>query len=162
MTNVSFEEFFAEQDIREAVEEEDLNYVYIVWQTSYNETNDLTAYLISCGVDPLEYDLSKIYDSMYKGINVPSQLTIPDGVLFIESMAFMNCHSLQEITLPKSIKTIRPYAFSKCVNLNKIIYQGTLSEWRKLDKRVGIFEGRNGKPLTIECTDANYVYGDKQ
>lgn len=162
MIKISFEEFFAEQDIREAVEEEDLDYVYIVWNTSYTKTNDLTAYLISCGVDPLEYDLSKIYDSMYKEINVPPRMTIPDGILSIETMAFMNCHSLQEITLPKSVKTIRPYAFSKCINLHKIIYEGTLDDWKKLDKRVGIFEGREGRPITIECTDTFYVYGDKQ
>lgn len=160
MTKVSFEEFFAEQDIREAVEDDDLDYVYIVWQCNYNATNDLTAYLISCGVDPLEYDLSKIYDSMYKGINVSANFTIPESVLTIESMAFHNCQSLQTLTLPKSVRTICPYAFAKCRNLKKIIYGGTLAEWKALDKRIGIFEGREGRPIIIECTDDIYVYGE--
>lgn len=158
---MKFEEFFAERDIVEAVEDDDLDYVYIVWHEQHTSTNELTAYLYSLGVDPLEYDLNKIYHSMYKGMNIPANFVIPEGTLYIETQAFCNCETLQELTIPASVRVIRSYAFANCTNLEKIVYQGTLEQWRKLDKRIGIFQGRQGKYITIQCTDKNYVYGEK-
>ena len=60
-----------------------------------------------------------IPDSAFRGINVTS-VTIPSLVTSIERYAFYNCSSLTSITIPEGVTSIGDYAFSGCSSLTSI------------------------------------------
>ncbi|MDR1905733.1 MAG: leucine-rich repeat domain-containing protein, partial [Clostridiales bacterium] len=51
-------------------------------------------------------------------------ITIPEGVITIDSNAFFGCLKLTKITIPKSVEDMRSYAFAGCVGLNDITIPG--------------------------------------
>ena len=60
-------------------------------------------------------------------------ITIPNSVTSIGWHTFEHCSSLTNITIPNSVTFIDNYAFSGCSNLKDIYYEGTKSQWEKLD-----------------------------
>lgn len=80
---------------------------------------------------------------------------IIEGVLSIGSGAFANCLSLKSVTLPHSLKEIKFNAFFNCVELEKLSYNGTKEEWRKIKR------GSNWlaqcKTCEIKCIDGPLV-----
>lgn len=60
-------------------------------------------------------------------------VTIPNSVNSIGKYAFKGCTSLKSITIPKSVTSIGNHAFEDCSNLKDIYYEGTKSQWEKLD-----------------------------
>lgn len=75
-------------------------------------------------------------------------VTIPNSVNSIGKYAFKGCTSLKSITIPKSVTSIGNHAFEDCSNLKDIYYEGTKSQWEKLDinlnKNVTIHYGKKG------------------
>ncbi len=61
-------------------------------------------------------------------------MTIPEGVKTIGEDAFYFCPKLKSVTIPSSVTSIGEDAFSDCTNLNNIKYNGTESEWEKIDR----------------------------
>ena len=61
-----------------------------------------------------------------------TKFVIPDTVLYVGNKAFMGAKNLQSVTIPKSVTNIYPYAFDGCDNLTSVYYQGTESEWLKI------------------------------
>ena len=53
-------------------------------------------------------------------------VSIPEGVITINSGAFNNCTSLVTVTLPSSIEDIRSCSFSGCENLNQTSAQAII------------------------------------
>ena len=49
-----------------------------------------------------------------------TQLTIPEGVNYIDSFAFENCKALKNVKLPQSLKQIGEKAFSHCSSLEEL------------------------------------------
>lgn len=83
-------------------------------------------------------------------------VTIPNSVNSIGKYAFKGCTSLKSITIPKNVTSIGNHAFEDCSNLKDIYYEGTKSQWEKLDiilgKNVTIHYGKkddtsSDKPL---------------
>ena len=62
---------------------------------------------------------------------------------------FEYCKGLSSLTIPNSVTSIGQGAFDYCNNLNTIIYQGTVSDWAKVECPPGSF----ASGLTITCTD---------
>ena len=77
-----------------------------------------------------------------------TNITIPNSVTFIDNYAFENCTNLKSITIPNSVTSINYSAFSGCTSLKDIYYEGTKSQWEKLDinldKNVTIHYGKKG------------------
>lgn len=72
---------------------------------------------------------------------------IPENVTHIEHGAFEKCNNLTSITIPKSVVDIGNKAFSS--SLTNVTYQGTLSDWAKVNCPPGSF----ASGVTITCTD---------
>jgi len=60
-------------------------------------------------------------------------VTIPDGVVIIESYTFSNCGSLTSVTIPNSVKLIEYGAFSSCEKLKDVYYNGDVESWLGID-----------------------------
>ena len=62
-----------------------------------------------------------------------TNITIPNSVTSIDNYAFKNCTNLKSITIPNSVTSINYSVFSGCTSLKDIYYEGTKSQWEKLD-----------------------------
>lgn len=102
-------------------------------------------------------------------------VTIPNSVNSIGKYAFKGCTSLKSITIPKSVTSIGNHAFEDCSNLKDIYYEGTKSQWEKLDinldKSVTIHYGKkdnssSDKPsqktkFTLGKNNNSYYHSDE-
>lgn len=93
-------------------------------------------------------NLTIIPSSTFSSCSSLSSIKLPEKLEVICSSAFYNCKNLANITLPKSLKKLETYAFGYCDNLEIINYQGTMNEWKKIDKE---------KKVTNENSDG-HVY----
>lgn len=62
------------------------------------------------------------------------KVTISDGVQGIMMMAFMFCTELETVVIPQSVEAIDVGAFMYCPNLKTVKYDGTIEEWRAIEK----------------------------
>lgn len=60
-------------------------------------------------------------------------IVVPNNVTCIEEYAFNYCTSLESISIPNSVNYIGPEAFRQCLSLKSIYYDGTISDWKKLN-----------------------------
>ena len=67
--------------------------------------------------------------SAFNGSNL-SGVILPDGLDSIGEGAFGNS-TIEEINIPASVTSLGENAFRDCESLKKIIYEGTMSEWKK-------------------------------
>ena len=79
----------------------------------------------------------------------------PDGysVTSIGRSAFENCSGLTSITIPDSVTSIGYWAFYGCSGLTEIHYDGTIAEWKAIDKE--FYWNSNTGDYTVYCTDGN-------
>ncbi|MBE6621304.1 MAG: hypothetical protein E7625_08120 [Ruminococcaceae bacterium] len=84
-----------------------------------------------------------------KNANIPT-----DGsVTAIGNFSFLNRTELTSITIPESITYVGSFAFSWCSNLNSMTYEGTMAQWKAIEKNEGWNEG---VPATVvHCTDGD-------
>lgn len=71
-------------------------------------------------------------------------MTIPRGVVTIDSNAFEDCTSLASVTIPRSVTEIGYRAFYNCSPNLKIQYDGTKAQWEAI--------GYKSK-ATVHCSD---------
>lgn len=79
------------------------------------------------------------------------ELKIPKKVEYIGERAFSNCVALKSLTLPKSIKYLGADLLNDCLNLRRLTYEGTVSNWKKIEKDPRLFDG--SKISFIDCVD---------
>lgn len=84
-------------------------------------------------------------------------IIIPDGVTSIDVEAFLNCKSLTSITIPTSVKTIGKSALSGCTYLTKIVYLGTVDEWRAISKLADWDKNTRNYELEVHTHDYEAV-----
>ena len=100
---------------------------------------------IGCGVTATEatYDIANVIIPAYS----------PKGELVKEIFYFIDYDNIQSIRLPKGLEFIETNTVRGCYGLNKIIYNGTMTEWENISK------GENwnlGVPAdVVQCTDGN-------
>lgn len=86
-----------------------------------------------------------------------------DGLQVIDYECFRNCEELKEINLPKTITRIRRNVFYRCDQLSEIKYEGTVADWKKVEKddaydTESVWDLRD---IKVVCTDGStYFLGD--
>ena len=78
-------------------------------------------------------------------------ITIPEGFLEIR-VGFGYSNLLEKITLPTSIRKLCSGVMQNCPSLETIEYQGTIEEWRAIEKEDGW-----GPDYTVVCSDGRLV-----
>lgn len=73
-------------------------------------------------------------------------IKIPNSVTYIGQNAFYFCTSLVDVAIPVSVTHIVEGAFAACLSLERVIYEGTMEQWKQL-----LHVDNNIK--TIQCTD---------
>lgn len=82
--------------------------------------------------------VSEIKEYAFCGCSSLTNITIPNSVTSICIGAFEDCLCLKSITIPNNVTSIGYSTFSGCSNLKDIYYEGTKSQWEKLQKKFDI------------------------
>ena len=85
----------------------------------------------------------------FGGLTTIETFTVPEGVKTIGYCCFAGCPNLKSVDLPKSLKEIGVRSFSDCGKLKTINYNGTKSDWSKIDLSAQIIT-----PI-IHCSNGN-------
>ena len=80
-----------------------------------------------------------------------TNITLPDGLTSISTMAFGECSNLTSIVIPDSVTSIGDDAFYCCSSLTSINFGGTIEQWNSISKGNGW--ALNTGSYTIYCTD---------
>lgn len=95
-----------------------------------------------------------IYDNAFTDYWGISDIVIPEGVTSIGKYAFNVCLMLKSITIPKSVTSIGNAAFCGCPSLEKVIFKGTMEEWRNISFGIiGAFDLGTAENFEIICSD---------
>lgn len=84
-----------------------------------------------------------------------TSVTLPNHLTTIEHQLFYHCVNLSSVTIPDSVTVINTGIFSGCNNLKEVIYQGTLTQWKSIQKNKS-FDGIFHHNVTLKCTDGVY------
>ena len=94
--------------------------------------------------------ITSILPTLFKGSHVQA-ITMTDNIVSIEKFAFEECRELTYVRLPSSIQKIHSRAFADCDTLTFIQYEGTMAEWRAVEKAADWDEGAG--LYTVICSD---------
>ena len=95
--------------------------------------------------------VTSIGDYAFFGCSSLTSIAIGDSVTSIGEYAFSGCSSLISITIPDSVTNIGDSAFYGCSLLESIIFQGSMKQWKAIDK--GIWWNLSTGSYTVTCTD---------
>ena len=90
--------------------------------------------------------VTSIGNSTFEYCTSLTSVTIGNSVTSIVDYAFYNCASLTNVTIGNSVTSIGDYVFKNCEKLEKIVYTGTLSQWRAI-------KGSDNISLIVTCKD---------
>lgn len=108
-------------------------------------------------------------------------VTLPEGVKTIRDSAFSDCFGMPEVILPSSLTRIEIHAFygsdiktltlphglqyigrsafGGCMFLEKIIYRGTVAEFKRIEKEEPLITMSNESNV-VHCTDGDVTLLD--
>ena len=93
---------------------------------------DVTGKVIN--IDISKTKVSMLPASVFKKSIYLTKVILCDGLKVIDYECFRNCEELKEINLPKTIARIGRNVFYRCDQLSEIKYEGTLADWKKVEK----------------------------
>ena len=94
-----------------------------------------------------------LFRSYIDGVDVTSNLVIPEGVSEIKNFAFSNCTSMTTVTISSTVTSIGEKAFMNCNKLSSIVFDGTMEQWNTIAK--GVDWNSNTGNYTIQCIDGD-------
>ena len=154
VTNIGGYAFYG-CDSLESITVEQGNPIYHSAGNCIIETKSKTL-IVGCknSVIPADGSVTSIGDYAFRSCNSLTSITIPDSVTDIGKYAFYNCSSLKTVTIGNGVTSIGDYAFSEYRSLTSINFQGTMAEWKAIDKGYGWnFSLFGFGSFTITCTD---------
>ena len=81
----------------------------------------------------LPNNLRELSVSLFDHCSSLEYVYIPSGVKTIRNAAFNCCTSLETVCIPKSVTVIEDSAFNSCRNLTDVYYEGSWSDWDRID-----------------------------
>ncbi len=99
--------------------------------------------------------LVTIENAAFRGCFALESIVIPENVKSIGNWTFEMCKSLKNISLPNSIEKIEAFSFCGLFKLESIYYDGSIEEWRRLNKFRVDFLYMN-RIFDIHCTDGSF------
>ena len=103
--------------------------------------------------------VTSIGNSAFSGCSGLTSITIPDNVTSIGYGAFYGCSGLTSITIPDNVRSIGGYAFSGCSGLTSITYNGTMAQWKTINREA--HWRYDIKATTVTCSDGTCGLDDK-
>jgi hypothetical protein len=109
------------------------------------DINDLQAWSQTSFIVP---ESNPLYyaKKLYLNGSLLTDAVLPEGTLFLQPNAFINCESLKRISIPKSVLGIGDDAFAGCIGLESVSYGGSAEDWSKIDL------GKGNEALTSHLT----------
>ena len=89
------------------------------------------------------------------GYDAPESLkeVIITGGESIADGAFEGLASLTTVTIPDTVTTLGDNVFEGCTSLEKIIFNGTIEQWKALESNSGDYDA-----IGVECSDGGYRF----
>ena len=82
-----------------------------------------------------------------------TEITIPEGVTYLDYGIFGSCSNLTTVNLPSTITKVEVAAFSSTNALANINFNGTQEQWNAIELGGGWND--NSGNYTIHCTDGD-------
>ncbi|MBD5408293.1 MAG: leucine-rich repeat protein [Treponema sp.] len=79
---------------------------------------------------------------LYINASAVTDAKIPNNVTEIKKWAFYGHKNLTSVTIPNNVKSIGRYAFGGCTKLASIHYDGTQTEWEKIERDTDDLSGK--------------------
>lgn len=125
------------------------NRVRHIGESAFYHCRSLKSVIIPNSVLELE-------SSAFRSCENLEEIVIGKGITKIDYFTFTDCTSLKKITISDNVTFIQDSAFNDCIFLDQIIFQGTIEQWRAVEKYM--FPGN----YTVVCTDGSLdKYGNK-
>ena len=143
-------ELLEQDDVRRAIQKDDLDFVYNQAIQKDMDLSELSKFFESRGIAPLDY-VTVVHQFMYSHNDATSirlhdnveaidtdgfayckvlqDIVIPDTVTRIGSYAFRECESLEDVLLPKHVHLLGNCIFHRCDLLTKVRFNGTREEF---------------------------------
>ena len=114
-------------------------------------------------VIPSDGSVTIIGSYAFSGIKGLTSIYIPDSITVIQGMAFHKCAELTTVIIGKSLQSVELNGFSGCSSLAEVFYEGTASEWNKIDIPKSIGGGGMSFGDNKELLDAErYYFSEEQ
>ena len=99
-----------------------------------NHIHNMARYEVKDGVGVIPEGTKKISYGAFTSCSGLTDIKLPSTLEFIGDSAFEKCSSLSSIILPHSLTYIGEWAFDYCDALSMIAYEGTMEEWKEVEK----------------------------
>ncbi len=110
------------------------------------------------GNDGVEYVVTSLGASCFKGCNGLTSITIPSSVTSLGESCFYGCRGLKSITIPSSVTSLDYYCFKGCIGLTTIVIPSSVTSLRGY-----CFSGcKNLETVYFEGKYCNSSYTDLQ
>ncbi len=107
----------------------------------------------------LPSNLTDIGGYAFSGCSALEKIAFGEGVTTLDAGILKGCTSLNELVLPESLNLIKSGALVSCDNLTVITFNGTMAQWKAIQKESGWRTADNIiTNLSVTCSDGVLEY----